>query len=148
MPTSVVMSCGVPGRGVQPDARREVGALRGAAGDHVGFDHPLEVVHRDRREQRDVDRVVEMMVADDDVGDVFRADAELPERAEDQLAVGDHARVDDDDATGVPDKAHRPGDVGHPGVSLDEDVQAGGARQFAHPANGSGDIPGRPRRRV
>ena len=94
-------------------------------------------MHRHDREQRDVDRVVEVVVADDDVGHVLGADAEVAQRREDEGAVGHHARIDDDDPSLVADEAHRAGDVRPARVTLDQDVEAGRAREFGHPADGN-----------
>jgi hypothetical protein len=77
-------------------------------------------------------------VADDDVGDVLRRDAERAQRGEDELAVGHHARIDHDHPVGVAHQAHRAGHVRHPGVALHQDVDARRARQVGHRADGSG----------
>ena len=118
----------------------ELRALGGPAGERVALDDGLEVVHRDHREERDVHGVVEVVVADDDVGHVLGPDPELAQRAEDEVAVGHHARVHDDDAVAVADEAHRAGDVRHADVALDEDVHAGGSRQLGHAADASNRV--------
>ena len=45
-----------------------------------------------------------------------------------------------DDAVAVADEAHRARDVRHADVALDEDVDAGGSRQFGHAADASGRL--------
>ena len=95
-------------------------------------------MHRDDGEERDVHSVIEVVVADDDVRHVLGSESELAQRSQDEVAIGHHARVHDDHATRIADEAHRAGDVGHADVSLDEDVQAGGSRQFEHAADSRG----------
>ena len=101
-------------------------------------------MHRYDREERDVEGVVEVVVADDDVRHVLGPDPELAQRTQDEIAVGDHARIHDDDASGVPDEAHRARHMGHADVALDEDVQAGRSREFGHAADASNSARGRP----
>jgi MFS family permease len=132
VPTTVVMSWGE-----EPDAGGELHAVGRPPGERVALDDRLEVVHGHHGEERDVHGVVEVVVADDDVGDVLRLDAELAQRAEDEVPVGHHAGVHDDDAAAVADQADRARDVRHADVALDEDVQPGAAREFGHAADAS-----------
>ena len=55
-----------------------------------------EVDHFGVREQRDVHRVVRMVMRERDMADRFRCDAERGEGVEDQRAPGHHARIHDD----------------------------------------------------
>ncbi len=72
-------------------------------------------------------------MAEHDVGDVLGRDAELAQRAQDELPVGHHAGVDEHDPPGVAHQGHRPRHVRDAGVALDQDVDAGGAGEIGHP---------------
>ena len=56
------------------------------------------------REQRDVDRVVGVVVAQEDVADGVGRHAESRQRVEDERAPGDHPRVHDDERIAVADE--------------------------------------------
>ncbi len=85
------------------------------------------------REQRNVQRVVWMVVGQKHVGHGLGFHAELGERRQDCLAVRDHARIDDEARTCVEDEADGRSDshVGdEPGV---EQVEAGADAQLVSP---------------
>ena len=79
------------------------------------------------REQRDVDRVVRVVVAQEDVGDRLRRDVERRQRVEDQRAAGDHPGVGDDERVAVADEHDAAADaiVGVAGV---EEMDGGHGR--------------------
>src|SRR5664280_3899435 len=84
----------------------------------------LEVVHRYLAEQGDIDRVVGVVVAQHDVGDIVGGYAELLERVKDRCSGRDHPRVDNDDAVTVPDQADCAGHtVG--GIASEQHVKTG-----------------------
>jgi hypothetical protein len=76
-------------------------------------------------EQRRVQRVVRVVVAEHHVGDLGRLHPKPGQRVEDQAAVGHHARVHDDDRPLVPDQDNG---AGHPvgGVPGTQDIQQRG----------------------
>ena len=75
-------------------------------------------------EERRVQRVVGVVVAEHHVADVGGVDAESPQRVEDLAAVRHHAGIDDDRASLVADQHHR---AGHAlvGIASGQDVQLG-----------------------
>ena len=99
---------GVPRSPQQPDRRTELeplGVPVEPAVPHVG--RPV-IVDPGRREQRGIDRVVGVVMAEHHVGDVPGLRAVLGQRGEQRSTVGDHARVDDDHRVAVQDQGHRP----------------------------------------
>jgi hypothetical protein len=66
--------------------------------------HGPEVDDLRLAEEGDVDRMVQVVMRDEDVGHVVRRDAEPLQRIEDQRAALDHARVDDDHPVAVADQ--------------------------------------------
>jgi len=95
----------------------------------------LEVVNRDLAEEGDIDRVVRVVVAQDDVSDVAWSYAQLFERAQDRCPGRHHPRVDDNDPVTVADKAHGARDVVGC-VAGEEHVELGGARQTLQVVSG------------
>ena len=71
----------------------------------------FEVDHLGVGKERDVHRVVRVMVAQENVGHGLRHDAECRERIEDQRTGGDHPRVDHDRRVRVPDEHDRAADT-------------------------------------
>ena len=76
------------------------------------------------REERDVHRVVGMVVAQEDVGHRLRADPQRGQRVEDEAAPGDHPGIGHDDRVAVADEADAAADP-VAGVAGVEDVDAG-----------------------
>ena len=107
-------------RGAQ-DATLRVGILPVRA----AVDRPV-VVDRGVREVAGVDRVVGMVVAEHDVGDVLDTDAERLERIEDRASALGHPRVDHDRDVAVADQRARARDAaaGRGQRADDEDVDA------------------------
>jgi hypothetical protein len=65
-----------------------------------------------------------MMMAEDHIGDLVRADAKPFERTEDIRAAGDHAWIHDNDGAAIADKHDG---TGHPlgGITSAQDIQEG-----------------------
>jgi hypothetical protein len=84
-----------------------------------------EVDHRCVREQGGVDRVIRVVVGQEDVGHVLRGEATVPQRPDDLLSVGHHPGVDHDPGVSVEDQAHCGPDAALVDVSGVEDVKRG-----------------------
>ncbi|MEJ7695696.1 MAG: hypothetical protein WKF78_03485 [Candidatus Limnocylindrales bacterium] len=63
----------------------------------------VEIDYFGVREEGDVDRVVRVMVAQEDVGHGLGRDAQFVQRIHDRAAARDHARVHDDPRIAVAD---------------------------------------------
>ena len=100
---------GVPRRAQQPDRRPEFGPVRVAVEPAVPQVHGPVVVDPRRREQRGVDRVIGMMMAEHHVGHVPGLRAVLGQGGQQGLAGGHHAGIDDDHRVAVQDQRDRPG---------------------------------------
>jgi len=84
-----------------------------------------EIDHRRVREQRGVDRMIRVVVGQEDVGHVLRSEAIVAERSDDLLSVGHHPGVDHDPGVSVEDQAHRGPDAALVDVAGVEDVERG-----------------------
>ncbi|CAN5915898.1 hypothetical protein BH23ACT10_BH23ACT10_08070 [soil metagenome] len=91
------------------DRRRQARSFGGPIRPLVAVVDRPEVMHPCRWEQRDVHRVIRVMMADDDVGDRTRRDVQTGQWLENAPVVGDHARVDHDDDGAVTNECHRRG---------------------------------------
>lgn len=76
------------------------------------------------RKERRIERVVRVMVGEDDVGDlVWRID-KLPKRTQDGGRVGHHARIDNHPYIVIADEANRAGSV-VPDITRKENPELG-----------------------
>ncbi len=71
--------------------------------------HSPVIVNPRRREQRGVDRVIRMMMAEHHIGHVPGLRAVLGQGGQQGLAGGHHAGIDDDHRLAVEDQRDRPG---------------------------------------
>src|SRR5262249_25541307 len=94
----------VPGSGHQPDRGGELEVTGLAADPQVAFVGGPVVVDAGTEEQRRVDRVVGVVVAEHDVGDVAGGRPVRGERGNQRVPVGHHARVDHDHPAAVQDQ--------------------------------------------
>ena len=119
---------GVSRRADEPDRRRQLVPLGLPVVPAVALvDRPV-VVEARVREQRGVERVVRMVVAEHDVGHVLGRHTQRAQRIQDQRAVAHHAGIGHHDDVAVADEPDGGGDAGAP-VPLVQDGVRGGARQ-------------------
>ena len=95
---------GVAGRQPELGVRRHAPAVAAVIEPEVVPVARPEVDDLGVREQRDVDRVIRVVVAEEDVGHGLGADAERGERIEDQRARRDEAGIGDDQGVAVADE--------------------------------------------
>ena len=91
------------------------------------------IVDAGAREERDVERVIGMVVGDHDIGDLGRLETERPERIQDGRLARCKAGVDDDRHLAIADEAARAG-ARRTRRAGDEQVEASGAvaRRIGH----------------
>ena len=118
---------GVARRQPQPRVRPQLEAIaRRVEPEVVAITRP-EVDDLCVREERDVDRVIGVVVAQEDVRDVVRVDVEGCKRVEDQVAAGDHAGVGNDSRVAIADKGDRAAHVAVvAGIAGVEEMDGGG----------------------
>ena len=90
----------------QEDVRREVKPVRLPVGPQITLVDGPVVMKPGAWEERSVDRVVRVVVREDDVGDVVGPEASIGERAEDRPGSGNQPRVDDDDRVRIADQTN------------------------------------------
>ena len=109
--TTVEMSSAVcPGVRSNRTEGAEFGPVRVTVDPAVPDVHGPVIVNPRRREQRGVDRVIGMMVAEHHVGHVPGLRAVPGQGGQQGLAGGHHAGIDDDHRVAVQDQRDRPGD--------------------------------------